>query len=182
MYNFVAISYNFLIKPFNIYRKAMKNIKFGFLSVFALSCMMFFSSCEDLCKDVECVQGECVEGDCVCDQGYEGTLCDTKMTDKFVGTYTVNENCDTGTYTYSTTITASSTTIDKIVVNNLYDSGDNLDATVDGSNATIASQTFNGLTYSGTGSMNTDATSLTLTYVVSDGSATDNCTAVLAKQ
>lgn len=100
----------------------MKNTAFKFFGVAAIAVAALFSSCADPCKDVTCLNGgECVEGDCACATGYEGTDCGTRATHKFAGSFTANETCTSGSYTYSTTVTESSTDITKITFSNLYD-------------------------------------------------------------
>lgn len=140
------------------------------------------TSCEvDACKDVECGDnGTCVDGDCQCDTGYEGTDCDTEERAKFIGTYNVTEACTSGNYTYSITTATSASGITTIIISNFGDYGVNVTATVNGSNLTIANQTVGGGTFSGTGQISGNI--LTITYNVTAGTSTDDCTMTCTKQ
>ncbi len=48
---------------------------------------LWLNSCGDKCKDVYCENGYCIKGDCFCDQGFSGSNCEVKESDKFVGLY-----------------------------------------------------------------------------------------------
>ncbi len=55
----------------------MKQLLFGFMAVSAL----FFSSCKDKCKDVDCKNnGVCNEGVCECPAGFSGDDCSGLVT------------------------------------------------------------------------------------------------------
>ncbi len=53
-----------------------------------------YSSCKvDVCEAVVCANsGVCNNGLCACQVGYEGIHCETKMRDKFLGTFNVQED------------------------------------------------------------------------------------------
>lgn len=159
-------------------------MKIKFLQILGVAAIaaFSFSSCEtDACKDVDCGEyGTCVDGDCVCDTGYEGVNCDTQERTKFVAGYSVSESCTSGNYTYSVTVTTSTTGVDKIIVTNFGDYGIDVVGTVDGSSVTFANQTLSGLTLSGSGQLSGNI--LTITYTISQGSATDSCTMTCTKQ
>ncbi|MCF8258343.1 MAG: hypothetical protein K9J06_12380 [Flavobacteriales bacterium] len=134
------------------------------------------------CENVNCgSNGECVDGTCVCDEGYEGANCGTVSRDKFLGTYSVSESCTNGTDAYTMTIAASSTSVQQVTVTNLYDAPQTVVATVSGNSITIGSQTVNGITYTGTGSINSAGNTLTMTYQLSDGINSDSCTLTATK-
>ncbi len=79
--------------------------------------MFMFQSCTDDCKDVTCLNGGvCEEGVCECATGYEGEDCSILMNAKFVGTYTVEDQCSKNKY--SIAITAE-TEPNKITFSNL---------------------------------------------------------------
>ncbi len=151
----------------------------SFLSMVALATVLFFNSCtDDPCKDVVCVNGDCVSGTCACDLGYEGSDCSVKSVTKFVGAYSAIDVCSSGTYQYNSTIAASSTTINGLIITNFGGFGSTLTAiaTVDGSNVTVPSQSLGGVNVSGSGVLNSAATQIQFTYTANDGVNSDNCT------
>lgn len=99
--------------------------------------------------------------------------------DKFIGSYNVNENCDSGNWNYSISVTASTTAEDAIVIGNFGDYAVNLRATVSGANITF-NDTQDGITFSGTG--NISGNTLTIIYSASAAGQTDNCTKTCIKQ
>ena len=169
------------------------------LSLFTAGTIFTINSCKkDPCKDEKCndVGTPSADGDkckCACNAGYEGEKCETKMVTKFVGSYNVTDNC-TSSGTYPITITASSSTVDKILISTFGTYGcagsyPTVEATVNGNDITIASQSFctsDAYTVSGSGSMNASGTSLSISYngtkppSMSGGSY--SCTATCAKQ
>lgn len=151
----------------------------SFLSMIALATVLFFNSCtDDPCKDVVCVNGNCVSGTCACDLGYEGSDCSVKSVAKFVGSYSAIDVCSSGTYSYNASIAASSTTVNGLIITNFGGFGTSLSAiaTVDGNNMTVPSQSLAGVNVSGSGSINSAATQIQITYTANDGTASDNCT------
>ena len=102
----------------------------------------------------------------------------TYARDKFIGTFAGTENCDSGTYSWTMTVTESSTDVAGIILGNFGDFGENFRATVSGANLTI-NDTQSGLTLSGTGTINGGA--LTINYQAS-GAFVDECVANCVKQ
>lgn len=102
----------------------------------------------------------------------------TYARDKFIGTFAGTETCDSGTYSWSMTVTESTTDVDGIILSNFGDFGESIRATVSGSNLTL-NDTQVGITFSGTGTINGSA--LTINYAAS-GAFTDNCVANCIKQ
>ena len=50
------------------------------------------------CENVICLNGgTCQDGYCYCPQGFEGVKCETRWSDKFVGNYLADDDCDTST-------------------------------------------------------------------------------------
>jgi hypothetical protein len=48
------------------------------------------------CDNVICLNGgTCLDGNCSCPLGYEGAQCQTKWSDKFIGNYVTDDDCDT---------------------------------------------------------------------------------------
>lgn len=72
----------------------MKKIILSSLAFLAIACVSFLQSCKEKPCDVTlCANsGVCLEGACKCQVGYEGTLCETAMRDKFGGLWNVNED------------------------------------------------------------------------------------------
>jgi len=52
-------------------------------------------SCEQgSCENITCLNGgTCRNGRCQCPVGFEGVRCETKWTDRWIGTYTVDDRC-----------------------------------------------------------------------------------------
>jgi len=64
-------------------------------SLFCLALLaLIISDCKpDKCANAVCQNGgTCNDGTCTCATGYEGDNCETKSTDKFIGTYNVIDN------------------------------------------------------------------------------------------
>lgn len=149
------------------------------------------TNCEvDDCAALGCVNGTAVLGvggcSCECDPGYEGTTCDTEQRAKFTGSYTVNEACNSGNYSYNVSVTTGSASVSTIIISNFGDYGVNVTGTVntDGTGLTIASQqvTIGGsaATFSGTGQISGNI--LTISYTISSGGQSDTCTMTCTKQ
>ena len=154
------------------------------LTIGAFSAITYTSCNKDKCKDVVCSNGgTCLDGICTCKSGYEGTTCATVSAAKFVGTYSVVENCSVsgGVGPYTTTIVESTTNEVNILMNDFGD----LTATitivgsVNGTTLTIASQTVSGYTVSGSGTYNNGV--ITITYTIASTNS-ETCTATWTKQ
>jgi hypothetical protein len=113
------------------------NKKLFFLPALLLGALLMFApGCgeDDPCQDVSCGNGVCIDGSCDCDTGYElgaSGECDTEMRIKFLGTYSCSDDCVPGA-SWSSTITASANAINKVVISNFANSGQNVTCTVDG--------------------------------------------------
>jgi hypothetical protein len=60
----------------------------GALGALVLSCE------EGSCESITCLNGgTCRNGRCQCPVGFEGVRCETKWTDRWIGTYTVDDRC-----------------------------------------------------------------------------------------
>lgn len=145
----------------------MKTRILQILGVAAIATIGMVSCDTDACKDVDCgVNGTCLEGDCICDDGYEGTNCETESRIKFQGTYLASGTITcpvsgNGTLTdESFTVSSSSLADDKVTIDI---AGLILNATVSGSDLTIDPKTVDGFDYSGTGTLNASGTTLTVT-------------------
>ncbi|MFA7272579.1 MAG: hypothetical protein WC044_01850 [Crocinitomicaceae bacterium] len=98
---------------------------------------------------------------------------------KFLGTYATNENCSSGTDSYSISVTESSTGKALIVISNFYNISVTVTATVTGSTFSF-NETKSGINFSGSGSISGSA--LTINFTASAGGATDVCTMNCIKQ
>jgi hypothetical protein len=86
---------------------------------------------------------------------------DVNSAAQFVGTFGMAEDCGGATDAYDIVITETSS--NSITISNFYNF-DDVTATVDGDDLTIASQVVDGTTYSGSGSIDGDI--LTLNFMV----------------
>lgn len=76
----------------------MKLWKHTLITAFAfvgIASTVLYSSCEkDSCLDLKCRnRGSCSEGYCRCQTGFEGTECEIKSADKFIGIFVGNKTC-----------------------------------------------------------------------------------------
>ncbi|MCD6012598.1 MAG: hypothetical protein K0Q79_2460 [Flavipsychrobacter sp.] len=157
----------------------MKSMKYIALSAFltlSAFCAVLYSCTKDECKDVVCQNGgTCAGGNCTCVLGYEGTRCETKSRDKFIGTYIGSEICTIGTDNYSITIATNSDNV-KLTMTNLYNNTPVITAT--GSITTANTFSFSGtqstITFSGTGTLT--GNQLVVAYTITDGASTNSCT------
>lgn len=76
--------------------KIWKTSLLTFLSFFAISATVLFSSCEqDACLDLKCDNGgACADGFCRCQVGYEGAECETPVAEKFLDVFIGERNCN----------------------------------------------------------------------------------------
>jgi hypothetical protein len=157
--------------------KKTKFYSFMLAAVVAMSSVVYFNSCTpDPCKDVVCNNGgTCVEGICSCLTGYEGTNCDTKTRDMFLGSYnTSNETCTSGgPSSFGITVTAGATDLE-INIANVYGAGFNTKANVQADKSiVIANQAFGTGSVEGSGSVS--GNTLTLSYTITGGGVSDIC-------
>lgn len=105
---------------------------------------------------------------------------DPPARDKFLGSYQVNENCNTGTYSYSLSIVESASSLDGVIIQNFgnFQTTINVNANVSGDNMTF-NATQDGVTLTGSGSIN--GNTLTIIYQAA-GQFDDSCTATCIKQ
>ena len=149
----------------------------------------FGDSCQTHCLN----GGTGTNSGCTCASGWEGATCNVKMQERYAGTstlqYALTENCGGGTYNYTVTVSASSVNILKINFAPLYSIPPGVSWTVsaDINNSTPDSFTITsqvpetGFTINGSGTRNSSTGTLNISYSVSNGTATDNCTATLVK-
>lgn len=104
--------------------------------------VLFFTSCVDPCKDVECLNGGvCDEGTCICATGYEGDDCSVESRTKFIGSWSFLDACFTTQN--ASTITTSAQAVERVIISNILGTslGGNAYAIIDGTSITIPSQT-----------------------------------------
>jgi hypothetical protein len=162
----------------------MKKSLLSFLAGAAIFAVSLSSCTSDPCKDVNCgTNGTCVEGTCSCDAGYEGTNCGTEVRTKFLGTYTVAEDCSaSAASSYIATITADATSIQKVKITNFWGLfNGQVSATVEGNNISIARQAPDSDGYYVVGTGVIAGTVITWNYTVTDETdpaniLSDNCT------
>ena len=146
------------------------------LSIGAFSAVMYTSCSKDECKDVVCQNGgTCADGKCTCTTGYEGTNCETKSRDKFIGTYVGTEICSTGNDAYSITLAANSDAL-KLTMTNIYNNTPPYTATCTMTSTTAFSFTGSSGTVNFTGNGSLSSNTITITYTIADGSASNSCT------
>ena len=121
---------------------------------FATALSTMISSCNDPCNDRICKNGGvCREGECVCADGFEGPLCESKMYEKFIGTWDGTYRCNGGLPTNETVIISPNAGLgpDDVVVYNLFDQNVTLEGTILNTDITLIPKTVNGTAYSGLG-------------------------------
>jgi hypothetical protein len=79
------------------------------------------SNCEvqDLCFNVECpTNAECdaTDGECYCNPGYEGSDCNTLIRAKYFASYSGQDVCPSGTYTYTASILTSAQGVEYMII------------------------------------------------------------------
>lgn len=105
------------------------------LVLFTLAMGLYFlNSCQDPCKDVECLNGGvCEDGECICAEGYEGENCGTEWREKFLGQWNQFAQCDEQNFTSS--ISKSTDNVKTVVISNILGTfGGNAKATINDEN------------------------------------------------
>lgn len=120
----------------------------------------------------------------VCDEGYEGDKCDVEIREKIIGTYGLTETCSlTGAANYDLVITKSSTSVLNVLISPFGGYvGVQGTAKVDGDNITISAQSSNGFNFNGSGTITNDGQNISLSYTISDGTTSENCSGTAAKK
>lgn len=147
--------------------KSIKTIALSaILTVGAFGTVLYTSCTKDACKDVTCQNGgTCSDGKCTCPTGYEGTNCETKSRDKFVGTYVGSEACTQGTDNYSITLAANSDAL-KLTYTNLYNEGFTATCTMAATDSFTFAGSQGNTTFSGSGRLLSNT--ITVHYTVTN--------------
>jgi EGF-like domain len=162
----------------------MTNWAFPRIFLLLLTLTLLGEGCKNPCKDVTCSgQGTCDEGNCLCTAGYEGEDCELRLNDRYDGTYALVESCSTGPNEYECAVISPEDAPLDIRFSNLLNASIETRAVVseDGSTFTIPSQPFLSATISGSGTINSAGTEMTVTYTVVVFSNTTTCTATLTR-
>src|SRR5690606_9067709 len=122
----------------------------------------------DPCVNVNCQNGGvCNNGTCNCPTSYEGTTCQTPARDKFLGSYSGSETCDSGPWSYNISLSISSN-INEIIIGNLYGIGFNVTGTlVSNTTINIPQQALGSYQVSGTATIS--ANFMIVVFTVVDG-------------
>ena len=77
--------------------KFWKSIFLSACSFLAIATTVTYTSCEkDACTQLTCKNGgACAEGFCRCKAGFEGTECELKIANRFIGRYVGVNHCNT---------------------------------------------------------------------------------------
>ncbi len=141
----------------------------SWLSTFVI--IFLFSRCahKDSCN-IPCFNGACINNSCSCNTGYEGDSCTVATTEKFIGSYSATDLCDSNVYGYTVTIAAATSIPNQIIITNFGEFGSTffITASISGFTFTVASQTLEGITLSGSGTIDTVAKTITASYTAMD--------------
>lgn len=149
---------------------------FLFLSSLFLIAMMLMSSCAtEGCTDPNSdnydIEATKDDGSCI------------PFRDKFIAQYSVSESCPSGTYTFTMNVVAGAASENAIIINNLGDFGEAVNATVNQSSVTIPNQNItddfgNTASINGSGSITGSLLIINYTYNFAGGGETCsmNCT------
>lgn len=171
-----------------------------FFAIFTVGVALAFSSCNDLCRNVDCgANGTCDEADgkCLCNTGYElGTdeKCSVESRAKFIGTWR-GTDCGSSA-SHDIVVSTSSSDITKVRISNFSNAdcstGNAVVATATVSTDGTALGTFttdcpaaNGYVINATGNsatLNAAGTIMTLSYNVTIGGTDYTCTLQYTKQ
>ncbi len=153
------------------------------LNLFAFVFVFGLTSCSDPCSDVECgAHGTCDDGTCLCDEGYEGTLCDAKLIDKFVSSWkSTSFQCD-GEQEEITFVVEQGSSITTMSLYEIEDPEFVITNITQSENVfTIPAQVLDGTQVSGTGTINEDG-SMSFNIDVAEDGFEWTCSGTFVKQ
>lgn len=155
------------------------------IGLFTLISFTVFNACKNACKNVVCVNGECDKdtGLCVCDVGYDGDDCSAEVADKFVGSFDVNEVCDFSGQKPPYVSVVTKKNINTITVGSFANTGQGVDAQVDGNTFSFTVEVLGLGEVKGTGTISADYKTITIDYKLYVLSVeVDDCTMTLTRQ
>ena len=119
-----------------------------------------------------------------CEKTEDDSDISTAARDKFLGVWAGQSSGSQGTRNFNTTITASNSAPDQILMEDfdLSGAGTYVRAVISGSSLTIITTSISGETYDGTGTLSSNGQTLTINFTVDDGQTIDNRTAIAQKQ
>lgn len=100
--------------------------------------------------------------------------------DKFLGSFNNTAICEGDNYQYAMTITISPTAEDEVLISNLVDSGQLITAKILGDKITLVEAVYYGETLNGTGEINSDT--ITFSITINDGNSSATCVVTAVKQ
>ncbi len=158
----------------------LAKILFGFIILLQIT------SCERRsCTDVACgVNQQCSQGNCYCQDGYEGSNCNTESAQKYVGNYNVSEACYSSTsnfFNYTCYITADPFYINRVQINNLFGQTTatgviHTDQNNLGNYIEIPQQQQGSLVFSGTGNYDPQLNRMTINFNYTFNGGSYQCT------
>lgn len=122
-----------------------------------LTCtLVVFNACnKDTCKSLVCKNNSvCRDGRCKCAEGFEGVNCETKMYEKFIGTYDGKYRCNGLAEETITNIITPGSKPNTITIHDIFAIDLLTNATIDPEHTeriTLQSQTVGDFTYEGNG-------------------------------
>lgn len=148
-----------------------------------LSFGFMISSCSDPCKDITCSEvGTCDDGTCTCDAGYTGDNCETELRSKFIGDWQCNDyTCDgdlLGDITFS--ITADNDILNVLIFDK-EDPDGKVVGTVTNGQIVITDGTVDGEDILVNGTISLEDNTLTMAFVITEGTDAANCTGTATK-
>ena len=151
---------------------------------------MLFFGCRDKCKKLDCGEnGTCVEGTCVCEDGYEGGLCEETNNAKYNKTYSLTEVCNAGSDFYDVVMFPDPSNPSRLGISGLWErAADTVyaDVALDGLSFAIEWQDLGNVQISGTGTaLDIFGIDLEVSYQIrypGQSLPFDNCTADLSQK
>lgn len=166
--------------------RSIRNILFPALLTLSAFTGITYTACnKDACKSVSCgANGTCSDGVCICKTGYEGAACETLTRTKFIGTWKGSDVCDSGTYTITLGITASSNDVTALISNpGGFGSSITITGNVSATNKLSFSEQSVGGGRTLTGTMTFDGSGMTFAYDVTAAvGGADHCNGTYTKQ